>query len=147
MLYHGSKPEREILRKDIYKSTEVDGTWWSQPVVCTSYEVAMMDRQYLMSMQWKYLIVDEGHRIKNSQCRLIKYVFILYLFYIYSILILHLFYIFRNLNINVASAIHCLINTCTYIQYTYILYNTKLHNKSFILYLLTVLCKPSSFPV
>ena len=109
MLYHGSKPEREILRKDIYKSSEVDGTWWSQPVVCTSYEVAMMDRQYLMSMQWKYLIVDEGHRIKNSQCRLIKYVFILYLFYIYSIFILHLFYILMNLNINVASAIHLYI--------------------------------------
>ena len=23
-------------------------------------------------MEWKYLIVDEGHRIKNLNCRLIK---------------------------------------------------------------------------
>lgn len=72
MLYHGTKPEREILRRDIFKTVEIDGTWRTQPVVCTSYEVAMMDRQYLMSAKWKYLIVDEGHRIKNSQCRLIK---------------------------------------------------------------------------
>lgn len=72
MLYHGPKAEREWLRRDIRKSKEVDGQWYTQPVVCTSYEVAMADRQYLMSMRWKYLIVDEGHRIKNAQCRLIK---------------------------------------------------------------------------
>ncbi len=24
---------------------------------------------------WKYLIVDEGHRIKNFQCKLIRYAF------------------------------------------------------------------------
>ncbi|XP_067938071.1 lymphocyte-specific helicase-like isoform X2 [Watersipora subatra] len=72
VLYHGSKDEREVLRRSIRKSTDIDGQWSSQPVVCTSYEVAMVDRQYLMSMHWKYLIVDEGHRIKNAQCRLIK---------------------------------------------------------------------------
>lgn len=72
MLYHGTKLEREALRRDITKRKEIDGQWWSQPAVCTSYEVAMQDRQFLMSMHWKYLIVDEGHRIKNSQCRLIK---------------------------------------------------------------------------
>ena len=88
MLYHGSKAEREVLRREIGKTTEIDGTWQCQPVVCTSYEVAMVDRQHLMSLNWKYLIVDEGHRIKNSQCRLIRYVIPRYLhMYIYLVCI------------------------------------------------------------
>ena len=77
MLYHGNKTERVLLRNDMYKQTEVDGQWLTLPVVCTSYEVAMMDRRALMSLNWKYMVVDEGHRIKNSQCRLIKLVFLL----------------------------------------------------------------------
>uniref|UniRef100_A0A0B7AEL0 Helicase ATP-binding domain-containing protein n=1 Tax=Arion vulgaris TaxID=1028688 RepID=A0A0B7AEL0_9EUPU len=32
----------------------------------------MIDRKYLANHKWKYLIVDEGHRIKNTHCRLIR---------------------------------------------------------------------------
>ena len=42
------------------------------PVVITSYEIAMQDRPVLAGYSWKLLIVDEGHRIKNSNCRLIR---------------------------------------------------------------------------
>uniref|UniRef100_A0A674BUY4 Proliferation-associated SNF2-like protein n=1 Tax=Salmo trutta TaxID=8032 RepID=A0A674BUY4_SALTR len=42
------------------------------PVVVTSFEIAMIDRKFLQRFHWKYLIVDEGHRIKNLNCRLVR---------------------------------------------------------------------------
>ena len=44
----------------------------SFPVVITSYEIIMRDRIFLQHLQWKYIIIDEGHRIKNLNCRLIR---------------------------------------------------------------------------
>lgn len=44
----------------------------SFPIVITSYEIVIRDRKDLASFPWKYIIVDEGHRLKNLNCRLIK---------------------------------------------------------------------------
>ena len=44
-----------------------------QPVVVTSYEICMNDFVHLADKTWKLLIVDEGHRIKNLNCKLIRY--------------------------------------------------------------------------
>jgi len=32
----------------------------------------MRDRRFLKQIHWKYIIVDEGHRLKNMDCRLIR---------------------------------------------------------------------------
>ncbi|XP_076981498.1 lymphoid-specific helicase isoform X1 [Tamandua tetradactyla] len=69
MLYHGTQQERRKLVKNIYKRK---GTLQIHPVVVTSFEIAMRDRSALQHCYWKYLIVDEGHRIKNMKCRLIR---------------------------------------------------------------------------
>uniref|UniRef100_A0AC11C5C9 Helicase, lymphoid specific n=1 Tax=Ovis aries TaxID=9940 RepID=A0AC11C5C9_SHEEP len=69
MLYHGTQQERRILVKHIH---ERKGTLQIHPVVITSFEIAMRDRSTLQNCYWKYLIVDEGHRIKNMKCRLIR---------------------------------------------------------------------------
>lgn len=42
------------------------------PVVITSYEIAMRDRRALQKVNFKYMVVDEGHRLKNSNCRLVR---------------------------------------------------------------------------
>ncbi|KAG2730887.1 hypothetical protein G9P44_006036 [Scheffersomyces stipitis] len=42
-------------------------------IVITSYEISIKDFAKLNSINWKYLIVDEGHRLKNSECVLIKF--------------------------------------------------------------------------
>ncbi|CAM8996032.1 unnamed protein product [Rhodiola kirilowii] len=43
------------------------------PLIVTSYEVAMNDaRRCLRHYKWKYLVVDEGHRLKNSKCKLLR---------------------------------------------------------------------------
>ena len=39
-------------------------------VVLTTYEYIMRDRSILSKVQWKYLIIDEGHRMKNHHCKL-----------------------------------------------------------------------------
>ncbi|XP_077635758.1 lymphoid-specific helicase isoform X2 [Crocuta crocuta] len=69
MLYHGTQQERRKLARNIHKRK---GTLQIHPVVITSFEIAMRDRNALQHCYWKYLIVDEGHRIKNMKCRLIR---------------------------------------------------------------------------
>ncbi|TSK22805.1 Lymphoid-specific helicase [Bagarius yarrelli] len=69
MLYHGSQKERMELVKKIRKP---QGPLHMCPVVVTSFEISMIDRKYLQRFHWKYLIVDEGHRIKNLNCRLVQ---------------------------------------------------------------------------
>ncbi|KAH9822958.1 SNF2 family N-terminal domain-containing protein, partial [Melampsora americana] len=42
------------------------------PVVVTSYEIVMNDRQYLSQYAWSYIVVDESHRLKNLECKLVQ---------------------------------------------------------------------------
>lgn len=39
------------------------------PVVVTSYEVVINDRKFLANLPWKFIVVDEGHRLKNLDCK------------------------------------------------------------------------------
>jgi ATP-dependent DNA helicase len=42
------------------------------PVLVTSYDIAINDRKFLQVHEWKYLVVDEAHRLKNFNCKLIR---------------------------------------------------------------------------
>lgn len=68
VLYHGSKQEREEIRRKQFKNPGGEAF----PVICTSYEICMNDRKFLANYGWKFIIIDEGHRIKNLNCRLIR---------------------------------------------------------------------------
>ncbi|EMC96345.1 hypothetical protein BAUCODRAFT_33675 [Baudoinia panamericana UAMH 10762] len=68
VLYHGSKPEREEIRRKRLRNPGSEDF----PVICTSYEICMNDRKFLAHYGWKFIIIDEGHRIKNLNCRLIQ---------------------------------------------------------------------------
>ncbi|GJR72172.1 ATP-dependent DNA helicase DDM1 [Tanacetum coccineum] len=69
VIYHGDRNARdEIRRKHMPKSVGP-----KFPIVITSYEVAMNDaKKHLRHYNWKYLVVDEGHRLKNSKCKLLR---------------------------------------------------------------------------
>ncbi|CAG8498707.1 16172_t:CDS:10, partial [Acaulospora morrowiae] len=67
VLYHGTPEQRSHIRSRRLK--KLDHTF---PIVVTSYEIVMNDRKYLQKFAWKYIIVDEGHRIKNLNCKLIR---------------------------------------------------------------------------
>ncbi|QCD91018.1 SWI/SNF-related matrix-associated actin-dependent regulator of chromatin subfamily A member 5 [Vigna unguiculata] len=69
IIYHGNKKERDEIRKK-YMPRTIGPKF---PIVITSYEIALYDaKKYLRHYSWKYLVVDEGHRLKNSQCKLVK---------------------------------------------------------------------------
>lgn len=85
LLYHGSKPDRLALQTRILngenaeegdrpgKKRRVEGSGrGAMPIVVTSYEVAVNDSAFLSRLTWKQLIVDEAHRLKNFNCRLIR---------------------------------------------------------------------------
>lgn len=57
---------RQKLLKKFFKNNNREG------VIVTSYEMIIRDANIIMGEQWKFLIVDEGHRLKNINCRLIQ---------------------------------------------------------------------------
>lgn len=70
LLYHGSKEERQhMVNRKMPKKKETTPDF---PIIVTSYEIVMNDRKFLQRYNWKYIVVDEGHRIKNLNCKLIK---------------------------------------------------------------------------
>uniref|UniRef100_A0A061RSK4 Atp-dependent dna helicase ddm1-like n=1 Tax=Tetraselmis sp. GSL018 TaxID=582737 RepID=A0A061RSK4_9CHLO len=70
VLYHGSADERaEIRRKRMPRGAKVTQSF---PVCVTSYEIIIRDVKHLQKYQWKYVVVDEGHRLKNFDCKLLR---------------------------------------------------------------------------
>lgn len=70
VLYHGSKADRADIRRQkmpIGGSKDMDF-----PIVVTSFEICMIDRPFLEKYVWQYMILDEGHRIKNRNCKLLR---------------------------------------------------------------------------
>ncbi|UIZ21184.1 hypothetical protein KXD40_001033 [Peronospora effusa] len=72
VIYHGTKQERKDMRKNelnAKKKTNADF-----PVVISSYEVMLADARSFTSLGfvWKYMVIDEGHRLKNMDCKLIR---------------------------------------------------------------------------
>uniref|UniRef100_A0A1J3JV51 ATP-dependent DNA helicase DDM1 n=1 Tax=Noccaea caerulescens TaxID=107243 RepID=A0A1J3JV51_NOCCA len=69
IIYHGDKKERDELRRKSMPKT-IDPKF---PIVITSYEVAMNDaKRSLRHYPWKYVVIDEGHRLKNHKCKLLR---------------------------------------------------------------------------
>ena len=76
VLYHGTKDERAALRDKIFAGAGAGGrkrrgTRPNLPVVIVSYDIVIRDFKYLNKLVWKYLVVDEAHRLKNFECKLI----------------------------------------------------------------------------
>lgn len=42
------------------------------PVVITTYEMIIKDRVHFMNYRWGFIVVDEGHRLKNMDCKLVR---------------------------------------------------------------------------
>lgn len=69
VLYHGSKDERQAIRLNQMKRGKIDDKF---PVIVTSYEIVLADIKHMQKFNWKYIVVDEGHRLKNMNCKLIR---------------------------------------------------------------------------
>ncbi|ODV93204.1 hypothetical protein PACTADRAFT_61890 [Pachysolen tannophilus NRRL Y-2460] len=77
--YSGSKEKRKIIREEYFhnlnsskpigrKSNQVE----TPAIIVASYEIIIRDSKFLDKIDWKFLIVDEGHRLKNNNCLLLK---------------------------------------------------------------------------
>lgn len=64
LLYHGTKQERASMRKSIQANKAA--------VIITSYEIVLRDRSFLARLSWKYMVVDEGHRLKKLNGKLVR---------------------------------------------------------------------------
>lgn len=58
-IFTGAKDERDELAETIKKSTF--------DILLTTYEYILKDTSFFQSFTWKVLVIDEAHRIKNSQ--------------------------------------------------------------------------------
>ncbi|KAK1287688.1 ATP-dependent DNA helicase DDM1 [Acorus calamus] len=68
VIYHGSKKERQDIRNKFMPKTVGP----KFPLIITSYEVVLNDAKVLSHYNWKFVVVDEGHRLKNSKCKLLR---------------------------------------------------------------------------
>lgn len=69
VIYHGDKNQRDEIRRKHMPRTIGP----KFPIVLTSYEVALNDsKRFLRHYNWKYLVIDEGHRLKNAKCKLMR---------------------------------------------------------------------------
>ncbi|KAK2586082.1 hypothetical protein KPH14_008370 [Odynerus spinipes] len=72
ILFHGPKGERFNLSKKIKQFHHIVGGYSTQPIVLTTFEIPLLEINFLKNQKWRYIIIDEGHRIKNHQCELVK---------------------------------------------------------------------------
>lgn len=63
--YDGNMDTRRLLR-DKYLGEGKFNVW------LTHYDLIMRDKNHLKKIHWHYMIVDEGHRLKNHECALAR---------------------------------------------------------------------------
>ncbi|KAK3940310.1 hypothetical protein QBC46DRAFT_385829 [Diplogelasinospora grovesii] len=73
VMYHGTRQQRaEIFKTKINKHLHGGRPTDKFPVVCTSYEMVLRDRAALSKINWEFIIIDEGHRMKNFDSKLFR---------------------------------------------------------------------------
>lgn len=72
-MYHGTPDQRrDIFKNNIMKHMRGGRPTEKFPVVCTSYEMVLKDRASLSKINWEFIIIDEGHRMKNFNSKLFR---------------------------------------------------------------------------
>ena len=67
----GTKDERMRAREEFLKPDPTSGKYKFDALVC-SYEAVLKEKTSLGRIPWKYLMIDEAHRIKNENSSLSK---------------------------------------------------------------------------
>ncbi|OUM67947.1 hypothetical protein PIROE2DRAFT_25646, partial [Piromyces sp. E2] len=62
-MFHGNKEERAKLVKNKLLSIDFE-------VCVTSYEICLLEKAQFRKLSWRYIIIDEAHRIKNENSAL-----------------------------------------------------------------------------
>ncbi|KAK9156146.1 hypothetical protein Sjap_003626 [Stephania japonica] len=73
--YHGCAKARSVIRQYEWHASDPDGldkknSSYRFNVLLTTYEMVLADSSHLRGVPWEVLVVDEGHRLKNSGSKL-----------------------------------------------------------------------------
>ncbi|XP_073129649.1 protein CHROMATIN REMODELING 4-like isoform X2 [Henckelia pumila] len=72
--YHGNTRARAIIRQYEWHACDPQGknkpSAYKFNVLLTTYEMVLCDSTHLRGVPWEVLVVDEGHRLKNSGSKL-----------------------------------------------------------------------------
>ncbi|XP_044477866.1 protein CHROMATIN REMODELING 5-like isoform X2 [Mangifera indica] len=70
IVYVGTRASREVCQQYEFNNDKKVGRPIKFNTLLTTYEVVLKDKAILSKMKWNYLMVDEAHRLKNSEAQL-----------------------------------------------------------------------------